>query len=327
MLQSQHRKRVSALRILVLVLFCGAAQHTSAQHLRIYATAMGNDSASAFMGGSSNGTGLYQSDDTGKTWKHLGWNNIKAFSMDIVENTNGGVLYLATGSGVLRSMDSGSHWMQLSPWRVSEVLDIAVNQTSPQEIYFATAHGPWRTRNGGNMWQALTLPTRSPFVSCVRFDKTKESRALFGGEDGIFSIDQSSTWSKVSDVHAVRDLFPVPTVPNRWLAASDTKGLLISSDTVKSFRMLTRGAGMWCASEDRTTRIVAGQHAARFTVLSRKGRAMHSRTQAIRDVTAVLQIGNITLLGTLGHGIWNSSSATNCLEGLQISSLHSYIIK
>src|SRR5437868_3843776 len=61
-----------------------ASTNVIAQHLRIFACAIANDSAGAFMGGSSNGSGLYQSDDTGKTWKHLGWDNIKCYSMDMV---------------------------------------------------------------------------------------------------------------------------------------------------------------------------------------------------------------------------------------------------
>src|SRR5438067_9504641 len=68
----------------ILVLLSSAR----AQHLRIFACAIANDSAGAFMGASSNGSGLYQSDDTGKTWKHLGWENIKCYSMDMVQSSN-----------------------------------------------------------------------------------------------------------------------------------------------------------------------------------------------------------------------------------------------
>gem|GEM_PF-6401940 len=124
----------------------------SAQHLRIFACAIGNDSTGAFMGGSTNGSGLYQSDDTGKTWKHLGWNNIKCYSMDMVQSSNGRILYEATGLGVLRSTDYGEHWKQITDWRISEVMDIAIDQKNPNEIYLATAHGPWRTRDGGKTW-------------------------------------------------------------------------------------------------------------------------------------------------------------------------------
>src|SRR5437660_7847217 len=109
-----------------------------AQHLRIFACAIANDSAGAFMGGSSNGSGLYQSDDTGKTWKHLGWDNIKCYSMDMVESSNGRILYMATGLGVLKSTDYGEHWKQITDWRVSEVMDILVDSFNPDTLHIAT---------------------------------------------------------------------------------------------------------------------------------------------------------------------------------------------
>ncbi len=126
-----------------------------AQHLRIFACAIANDSPGAFMGGSSNGSGLYQSDDTGKTWTHLGWDNIKCYSMDEVRSSNGRILYEATGLGILRSTDYGAHWKQLTDWRISEAMDVAVNQKNPREIYIATAHGPWMTENGGKSWKKI----------------------------------------------------------------------------------------------------------------------------------------------------------------------------
>jgi hypothetical protein len=135
--------------LFVLLLTSGTAR---AQHLRIFACAIANDSAGAFMGGSSNGSGLYQSDDTGKSWKHLGWDNIKCYSMDAVQSSNGRILYMATGLGVLRSTDYGERWKQLTDWRIAEVTDVAVNQKTPKEIWIATAHGPWRTLDAGIKW-------------------------------------------------------------------------------------------------------------------------------------------------------------------------------
>jgi hypothetical protein len=114
------------------------ASKLDAQHLRIFACAIANDSAGAFMGGSSNGSGLYQSDDTGKSWKHLGWDNIKCYSMDAVQSSNGRILYMATGLGVLRSSDYGEHWKQITDWRISEVLDVSVAQADTKKITILT---------------------------------------------------------------------------------------------------------------------------------------------------------------------------------------------
>ncbi|HZK75864.1 MAG TPA: sialidase family protein [Candidatus Kapabacteria bacterium] len=146
------RRDISAIYVLCVLFGLFTTGTANAQHLRIFACAIANDSADAFLGGSSNGSGLYQSDDTGKTWKHLGWDNIKCYSMDMVQSSNGRILYEATGLGVLRSADYGEHWKQLTDWRVSEAMDVAVNQKNPDEIYIATAHGAWKTKNRGKVW-------------------------------------------------------------------------------------------------------------------------------------------------------------------------------
>jgi hypothetical protein len=168
-----------------------------AQHLRLYACAIANDGAGAFMGGSSNGSGLYQSDDTGKTWEHLGWNNIKCYSMDVVHFSNGRILYEATGLGVLRSIDYGTTWKQLTDWRVSEVMDVAVSQKNPEEIYIATAHGPWKSTDEGKSWLAIRDGMRSPYCSHIMFDPADSTKLLLTAEDGLYQRKESR-WHKLS---------------------------------------------------------------------------------------------------------------------------------
>jgi hypothetical protein len=181
---------------LALLVFCPSA---IAQHLRVFACAISNDSAGAFLGGSSRGSGLYQSDDTGKTWKHLGWDNIKCYSMDMVQSSNGRILYEATGLGVLRSTDYGEHWKQITDWRVSEVLDIAINQTKPSKIYLATAHGAWQTGDGGKTWWSLQNNNQRGYVNRVLFDEHNKPFWYLDAEDRrdnhvILIPDDVSNW-------------------------------------------------------------------------------------------------------------------------------------
>jgi hypothetical protein len=193
----------------VLVTFgiiVGACNAVSAQHLRIFACAIANDSGK-FMGASSMGSGLYQSDDTGRTWRHLGWENIKAYSMEMVELSDGRVLYLASGLGVMRSVDFGEHWKVLTDWRISEALDIAVDQKNAQVIYLATAHGPFRSRDGGATWQELTNGLPEPYTSRVQFEVN--GRIILRGESTLYELTQDSVWMKTERKPVGMEDFPL----------------------------------------------------------------------------------------------------------------------
>jgi photosystem II stability/assembly factor-like uncharacterized protein len=197
-----------------------------AQHLRVFACAIANDSAGAFMGGSSNGSGLYQSDDTGKTWKHLGWDNIKCYSMDIVQRTNGRILYMGTGLGVLKSTDYGEHWKQVTDWRVSEVLDIAVNFPDSNNIFIATAHGIWRSNDGGQTWNKSNKGLRVHFISRIEFEDNNIKYLVAGTEDGPYgSRDGGKTWKAVNPWALHRKVRDINQGVNDWTFATDGYGV------------------------------------------------------------------------------------------------------
>ena len=239
----------------IALLFCASTLFAQKTHIRIFATAIGNDSG-AFMGGSSMGSGLYQSDDTGQTWKHLGWENLKTFSMDMVQSSNGRILYVATGLGVLRSTDFGEHWKVITDWRISEVMDIAVNQKNPQEIYIATAHGPWRTRDGGITWKLLLSGLEVPYCSCVVIDSAFSNHVLLGAESGLFQLGFDSSWVEIpcypiddKNKNEVR-ITKVRSIQQQsaefWQVASESNHIMLSRDSARSFIELELGSpSLW----------------------------------------------------------------------------------
>jgi hypothetical protein len=217
-----------------------------AQHLRIFACAIANDSAGASMGGSSNGSGLYQSDDTGKTWKHLGWDNIKCYSMDMAQSSNGRILYEATGLGVLRSTDYGARWKQLTDWRISEVMDVAVNQKKPEEIYVATAHGAWRTEDEGKTWKRIHAKD-TEFVRGIQ--ESFNNHVFF--DDWAHLIEEDSTSKRIQEVTTIskfaiseieidtRRTFPRLNVD--WCSADDPRIIGENYDNIEIRSYITGG--------------------------------------------------------------------------------------
>jgi len=217
------------------------SQPSPAQHLRIFACAIANDSAGAFMGGSSNGSGLYQSDDTGKTWKHLGWDNIKCYSMDMVQSSNGRILYEATGLGVLRSTDYGEHWKQITDWRISEVMDVAVNQKNPDEIYLATARGAWRTQNEGRTWNRLRA-RHEDFIRGIH-ENFNDHVFLSAWEDWIKEDTISSSRISKFAISEI-DVTTTPRLPSLgdgWCSAFDPRIIGENSEDMETRSYITGG--------------------------------------------------------------------------------------
>jgi hypothetical protein len=322
---------LSLAQALLFIALCN--QTIRAQHIRIFATAIGNDSAAAFMGGSTNGSGLYQSNDTGKTWKHLGWNNLKTYSMDMVRSSNGKILYVASGLGVLRSTNFGETWKQVTDWRISEVTDIAIDQKHPDTIYIATAHGPWRSKDGGRTWRQLIGGLTVPYCSRVLVDSVRSGHVLLASEEGIYKLMGDSEWISVPSVQrgmtnksehkAVKIRSIVQLDPKYWIATSENSRVLVSFDSAKSFGTSSFGVeGMWCA--DRIDGIYPNGIASwRVTVMGGPSGADVDRldddverrghSDSVKNIHACLAIIDtcatclrdfVTMFGTLGQGVF-----------------------
>ena len=330
---------------LVLLILLLTTQPILSQHLRIFACAIGNDSAGAFMGGSSNGSGLYQSDDTGKTWKHLGWQNIKCYSMNMVQSSNGRILYEATGLGVLRSTDYGEHWKQITDWRMSEVMDVAVNQKNQEEIYLATAHGAWRTRDGGRNWQSLPVGLSEPYTDRIIIDSTKQRHILLASENGIFALTNNSRWKHVETEQlnlqnmtvkratAIRSIVQVSS--SYWIAASENSRVLISFDSAKSFGILSYGAdSLWCVAIQLIRKGDNLDFGGPFGLehqMRDDDELMNYRDARIpRNVSCCIRIGSPrewyegAIAGTLGNGIYIDNGQV--LDHRQIWTLKSFLV-
>jgi hypothetical protein len=158
----------------------------------VYATVWGNPKY--VVGSSTLNSGLYESTDMGRTWRHLGPLNLKAFSMDGVDSSHGRILYIAAGDGVHRTEDFGRTWKIVTDWRMTEVLDVAVDQSSPQRVYAATAFGLWESGDGGDTWTPAPLGER--YVA--RIDAYEEGIVAVV-EDTSLSAGTAARWTRRRD--------------------------------------------------------------------------------------------------------------------------------
>lgn len=271
---------------------------SSARHTRIYAVVLANDEPQNFMAGSSIGSGLWQSDDTGKTWTQLGWKHIKAFSMDY--HANGRVLYLAAGNGVLKSTDHGQSWKVMTDWRVAEVLDVMVYDAEPSIVIAATAYGIIRSTDAGVTWEKSPIKSmHSQFTS--RLYKI-EGGVVVCSEVGLHrSTDAGKTWE------------PMPRTPFAIAAIATTTtdhylaidGRIISRPigTDKMISIDSSGSSWWDAHyQQYTNRVHIAGHAGIRVIDVKSGKI--APLTGPKNSHAITSIGEKLFVGTLGEGIW-----------------------
>lgn len=156
----------------------------------IYTVVLGNQNY--VVGSSTLRSGLFVSYDTARTWKHIGPENLKAYSMDAVDSSEGRILFIAAGNGVHRSTDYGKSWKIITDWRMTEVLDIHVDQSRPDMIYAATAFGFWRSTDGGDNWENPRSSLQHRY--CYRIWEDSAHGIMLQSEDF-----QKRLWTSESD--------------------------------------------------------------------------------------------------------------------------------
>jgi hypothetical protein len=311
-----HRIFTSRIAWLLLCFVLLLSTASNAQPIRIYACAISNDSTGAFLGGSSRGSGLYASDDTGKTWRHLGWDNIKCYAVDIVQRTDGRILYMGTGLGVLKSTDYGEHWKQVTDWRVSEVLDVAINELDSNDVFIATAHGIWHTSDGGIQWMQSNRGLRSQFVSRIEFEENNKKDLVAATEAGAYeSTNHGKSWKMAPCIMHPRAR-DINQGVNDWTVTTEGYGV----DTWSKVHENTFDT--W--HELDTVWALGGFNLEDFTWAGPTGTIVHRRSYKgersnLRNVSSVINAGlGYELAGCVDGGVfyknWNGVNFT--LRGL-----------
>ncbi len=133
------------------------------------------------------GTGVYRSDDAGKTWKSMGLEETHHIARIIVHPNDSNTVYVAacgheytpnSERGVYKTTNGGKSWVRvLFENDMTGAYDMSIDPTNPDTIYAAMWHRirrPWsdpvpgdgggiyRSDNGGQDWKHLTngLPPR-----------------------------------------------------------------------------------------------------------------------------------------------------------------------
>jgi len=250
------------------------------------------------MGGSSIGSGLWTSDDSGATWKHLGWSHVKCYSVAVVDSSFGKTLYLACGNGLMRSTDAGLHWRMLTDWRIAEVMDVAVDQRSPAKLTIATATGLWTSADSGGYWQELG---------------PREFRA---------HLFYDSSGSKVTEQNACR------LADGRVGTLTGEGGVLAGGKQI--VRPLQKRGGLWTIGAVPGTLYIGGE---RGVYHIDSANVTHLIPASPRNAHGIATIGSDLYVCALSGGVWKAEKGKQetefeelGLHTLQLWSLHTSFV-
>ncbi|MEE8259580.1 MAG: hypothetical protein V3R14_01135 [Nitrospinaceae bacterium] len=150
------------------------------------------------------GSGLFRSQDGGKTWQslHEGLRdeNIRAL---VLSPSAPGMIYAGTSKGIFLSEDGGDHWTdwfeESSGLSSMDIQDLVIHPEKPEVLFAATSGGLFVSQDAGDTWELAfegSLAKRSRDVRFVRFS-SKAHSLYIGTAGGIFkSTDGGKHWDK-----------------------------------------------------------------------------------------------------------------------------------
>ncbi|MFY7978855.1 MAG: WD40/YVTN/BNR-like repeat-containing protein, partial [Sediminibacterium sp.] len=127
------------------------------------------------------GMGIFKSEDSGRTWKHMGLTETKTIHRIIIDPRNPNIIYVGamgdpftadSNRGLYKTTDGGQHWKQiLFSNTASGVADLVMHESNPDKLivalyehhrtpyYFVSGgkgSGIYITSNGGDQWEKLS---------------------------------------------------------------------------------------------------------------------------------------------------------------------------
>lgn len=188
-------------------------------------------------GNVSHGSGMWKSDDAGKTWKSIGLQDTRQIPRVRIHPKNPDLVYVAAlghlfgpnkERGIYRSKDGGKNWEQIL-FVNDEVgaVDLALDPNNPRIMYASMwrvkrtpyslesggpGSGLWKSNDGGDTWKEITrnkgLPKGTVGIIGVSVSLVDSNRvwAIVEADDGgVFrSDDAGQTWTKTSEDRNLR---------------------------------------------------------------------------------------------------------------------------
>jgi photosystem II stability/assembly factor-like uncharacterized protein len=143
-------------------------------------------------------TGIFQTDDSGATWRLLPALNGSEIETLALDPGNRATVYAGTGGpGVFRSNDGARNWSaKNSGLTAGNTRAVASDASNPLLIYAATHSGVFKSVNGGSEWIPSDAQLRDS--TTVAIDPNTPS-TVYAASDGSAkkTTDSGETWTKI----------------------------------------------------------------------------------------------------------------------------------
>jgi len=185
----------------------------------------------------SYGDGVYKSNDSGKTWKHMGLKATQHISRIVIDPKNPNILFVAAQGalygpnkerGIFKSFDGGESWTNiLYVNNLTGASELSMDANNPLVLYAAmwehqrtpwkvisggVGSGLYKTTDGGTTWNtihtglpkekgkmaiAVSRSNSEKVYALVESDSDKELGGLFVSNNG------GENWSRISSDHSL----------------------------------------------------------------------------------------------------------------------------
>ncbi|MGC8654666.1 MAG: WD40/YVTN/BNR-like repeat-containing protein [Candidatus Kryptoniota bacterium] len=196
-------------------------------------------------------SGIFLSTDGGKSWDHMGWSNIIAYSLTVDPSPGSNVYYLAAGNGILKSSDGGHSWRLITDWHQTEVSSVVIDPVDNNILYAGTPYGVFKSTDAGVHWAkkdkglrpSETGTTSSTFIGKITIDRFDHKKILIATENGIYkSTDGGESWHIFAlEGKGIRALEKIKGNEKIMLAGTEYHGIFISLNGGKSWTNATAG--------------------------------------------------------------------------------------
>jgi len=273
--------------------------------------------------------GVYRSSNSGVTWTLISpphsreIHEVESLAIDPVDPN---IVYAGTWHLPWKTMNGGKTWKSIKEGIIedSDVFSIIIDPGRPRTVFLSACSGIYKSDTAGLSFKKIPgIPSTARRTRVLMQDPAKHEVVYAGTTEGLYkTVDGGRTFQRLTGQDViVNDVFVDPRDSNHVLLATDRGGVLASRDAGRSFSAANEGFSgrkveALLVDRDNSQRIFAGvvndKAYGSVFVSTNSGAAWVQIGQGLegRDVFALAQASDGTILAGTGHGIFALDTGT-----------------